>query len=150
MNSNSYEEQTRRLLSETKSELTNLHNQIAELQERAVILAKEVDAYETALQGYLRRAGKQTSIENDWAKLLDSAQTHKERIRLIAERKGGTVRASQVTDILYSKGFIKAKKRATAYSMVQVMLADMTKKGEFEKTGLGEYRLRDSQQSLIK
>ena len=148
-NNHTFEEQTRRLLSEAKSEQNAINEQITTLQNEAVLLAREVNAYETALQGYLRRIGKQTDIEIDWDKLLAEKGTHKDRIKLIAEQKGGTIRVTQVTDLLYVNGFIKAKKRATAYTMVQSMLADMVKNGEFEKLSPGEYRLVGVQQSLL-
>ena len=148
-NNHSWEEQTRRLLSEAKSEQNAINEQITTLQDKAVRLAGEVSAYEGALQGYLKRTGKQTDIEIDWGKLLAGEYTHKDRIKLIAEQKGGTIRVTQVTDILYANGFVKAKKRATAYTMVQSMLADMVEKGEFEKLSPGEYRLVGVQQSLL-
>lgn len=148
-NNHTYEEQTRRLLSEAKSEQNAINEQITTLQDKAVLLAREVNAYETALQGYLRRMGKQMDIEIDWYKLLANKDTHKDRIKLIAEQKGGTIRVTQVTDILYANGFIKAKKRETAYTMVQSMLANMVEKGEFEKLIPGEYRLVGVQQSLL-
>ncbi len=148
LNNYSYEEQTRRLLSEAQSELSALDEEIAKLQGKRVIVAREVGAYETALQGYLRRIRKQEVAEVDWSKLLGTVGTHKERVKLIAEHNGGKVRVSQATDILYSKGFIRAKKRATAYSMVQVMLVDMAEDGIFEKIGPGEYRLVGAQQRL--
>ncbi len=149
MNNHSYEDQTRRLLAETKSELTVIGNNIAELQQRWETLKREAEAYETALQGYLRRAGKQDVIETDWDKLLGgTSQTHKKRLITIAKRNGGRIRVTQATDILYSKGFIKSKKRANAYQIVSMLLVDMIDDGQFEKVAPGEYRLVGTQQSL--
>lgn len=145
LNNYSYEEQTRRLLSDAKSEQSVVQSEINKLQEKAVILAREVNAYETTLQGYLRRVGKQEIAEFDWEKLLNAAKTHKERLRVIAEHSGGIIRQSQATDILYGMGIIKAKKRSTAYAMVQGMLADMAEEGRFEKIAPGEYRLIGAQ-----
>lgn len=150
MNNHSYEDQTRRLLAETKSELTAIGNQMAELQQRWETLKKEAEAYETALQGYLRRAGKQEVIETDWDKLLGGkSQTHKKRLITIARRNGGRIRVTQATDILYSKGFIKSKRRANAYQIVSMLLADMTDDGQFKKVAPGEYRFVSSQRSLL-
>jgi hypothetical protein len=141
MNNHSYEDQTRRLLAETQSELRTIEAEIQALQEKAVTLAREVNAYEITLQGYLRRIGKQQIAGIDWVKLLSEAKTHKERLQLIAKHNDGTIRVSQATDILYTKKFTQTKKRATAYTMIQVMLADMADNGIFEKTGPGQYRL---------
>lgn len=147
MNNHSYEDQTRRLLTEAQSELNTLDEEIADLQNKRVGVAREVDAYETALQGYLRRIGKQEGAEN-WKSILAVYDIHRDRIEAIAKHSGGKIRVSQVTDILLSNGFIKAKKRSTAYSMIQGYLADMTYAGVFEKVAPGEYRLVGAQQSL--
>ena len=146
----SYEEQTRRLLAEAQSELKAEEGEMDMLRDRITILLKEVQAYETALQGYLRRIGKQEIIEPDWVNLLKSQETHKKRLKAIAEYKGGRIRVSEATDILYTKGFIHAKKRSTAYAMVQSYLADMAEDGEFQKIAPGEYELIGAQRSLLK
>ena len=152
INNHSYEEQTRRLLSEAKSELVTMEAQIKELQGKAVILAREVDAYQTALQGFLRRSGKQVSADVDWRQLLAGATTHKDRIKLIAEHSGGIIKASQATDILYSKGFINSKKRANAYQIVQTNLAKLVDERILERveSRKGEYSLIGAQQSLLR
>ncbi|MBM3156551.1 MAG: hypothetical protein FJ004_04615 [Chloroflexi bacterium] len=149
MSNHSYEEQTRRLLSDIKSELQLVDEEISKLIQKQTMLAKEVEAYQVALESYLRRSGKQVGTEFDWTKVLASAETHKERIKLIAEKQGGRIKVSQATDILYSKGFIKSKKRSTAYVMVQGMLAEMADSGIFEKVGQGEYKLIGAQQILL-
>ena len=148
--SNHYEEQTRRLLAEAQSELKAEEGEMDMLRDRITILIKEVQAYETALQGYLRRRGKDITTEPDWNELLKDSESHKERIKAIARHKGGTIKVSEVTDILYTKGFIHAQKRATAYAMVQSYLADMREAGDLQKIGPGEYELIGSQQSLLK
>ncbi len=149
--SNGYEEQTRRLLAETQSELRSVETQIDELRNKAGTLAKEVDAYETALQGYQRRTGKQTIIQTDWRKLLKNEKYHKDKLKAIAKQNGGNIRISEATDILYTNGFIKTKKRANAYIIIQSYLAEMAEKGgSFEKVAPGEYRLKDAQPSLLK
>ena len=148
INNHSYEEQTRRLLAETQSELTTIGSQLAELQQRWDTLKKEAEAYEAALQGFLIRIGKQASVEFDWSKFLSEAKTHKERLQLIAKHNDGKIRVNQATDILYTKKFTRTKKRATAYTMIQGMLTTMAEEGIFEKVGSGEYRLIGSQQSM--
>jgi hypothetical protein len=150
INNNSYEEQTRRLLGEAQSELRNLEEQIAELHEKREAVAGEVNAYETALHGYLKRTGRQIGVGVDWKKLLSPVETHKDRIKLIAAHYGGKVKVTQATDILFGNGFINTKKRANAYVIVQSTLADLTKKGIFKKFGPGEYGLIGAQQSLLK
>ena len=150
VNNHSYEEQTRRLLAEAQSELKAEEGEMDMLRDRITILVKEVQAYETALQGYLRRKGKDITTETDWNELLKDLESHKERIKAIARHKGGTIKVSEVTDILYTKGFIHAQKRATAYAMVQSYLADMREAGDFQKIAPGEYELIGAQQSLLK
>ena len=150
MNNHSWEEQTRRLLAEAQSELQAEEGEMDLLRDRIAILVKEIQAYETALQGYLRRKGKDIAIEPDWVDLLKSQETHKERLKAIAEYKGGRIRVSEATDILYTKGFIHAKKRSTAYAMMQSYLADMAEAGDFQKVAPGEYELIGAQRSLLK
>lgn len=145
VNNHSYEEQTRRLLAEAQSELKVAEGEMDILRDRISILFKEVEAYEIALKGYLRRQGKQEIIEPDWVSLLRNQETHKQRLEAIAKEKGGRIRVSEATDILYVKGFIHAKKRSTAYAMVQTYLADMAEQGIFQKLGPGEYELVGAQ-----
>jgi len=148
--SNHYEEQTRRLLAEAQSELRAAEGQMDIIRDKIAMLVKEIQAYETALQGYLRRRGKDITTETDWNELLNDLGSHKERIKAIAQHKGGTIKVSEVTDILYTKGFIHAQKRATAYSMIQSYLADMREAGDFQKIAPGEYRLIGAQQNLLR
>ena len=144
----SYEEQTRRLLAEALSELKAEEGEMDLIRDRIAFLVKEVQAYETALQGYLRRLGKQEIIEPDWVNLLKGQETHKQRLVGIAREKGGKIRVSEATDILYTKGFIHSKKRSTAYAMVQSYLADMAEQDIFQKLGPGEYELVGTQQKF--
>lgn len=146
--SDSYAEQTRRLLADTKSELSTIETQIDELVARRKILSAEAEAYEVALQGYLRRLGKEEIKEPDWVKLLAGQQTHKDKLKAITRNKGGRIKVREATDILYTKGFIHAKKRSTAYAMVQAYLADMAEDGEFQKIAPGEYELIGAQQKF--
>lgn len=143
-NNNSYEEQTRRLLSDAISELNTVESQIRELEGKRAKLKAESQAYELALEGYLRRTGRQLKKEPDWYKLLRD-QTNKDRLITLAENSGGRIKASEATDLLYSRHLIKAAKRVTAYSIVQGLLIAMAKQGRFEKVGPGEYRLVDTE-----
>ena len=150
---NGYAEQTRRLLADTQSELGIIEAQITELEERRETLQTEAAAYELVLQGALRRLGKQEIVEPDWVNLLKSQETHKKRLEAIAKEKGGRIRVNEATDILYTNDFIHAKKRSTAYAMVQSYLADMAEAGDFQKfqkLAPGEYELIGAQQSLIR
>jgi hypothetical protein len=144
----SYEEQTRRLLAETKSELTAIGNQMAELKQKWEALKKEAEAYEMVLQGYLRRTGREVDTATDWVQSLGGLSSHKERLIAIAKHEGGRVRVSHASDLLYTNGFIKSKKRANAYRIVQNILSSMADEGIFEKVNPGEYKLIGAQQSL--
>jgi len=148
MNNHTWEEQTRRLLSEAQSELIGLERQISDLQERQAKLAREVEAYEMALQGYLMRSGRQEVTEFNWKKILAHDNSHKARLITIAKHNGGRVNQSTATDILYGNKLIRARKRSTAYAMVQTYLADMVKQGIFQKLGPGEYELVGAQQKF--
>lgn len=140
LNNHSYEDQTRRRLAETQSELNTLEVEIGNLEEKRATLRVEVQAYQTILESCLRRRGKE-DIGPDWDKLL-ADKTHGERLVIIAQQTGAAITITQATDILYTKGFIKSKRRSNAYSMVQHLLADMAADGIFEKVAAGEYRLK--------
>lgn len=148
-NNGSWEEQTRRLLSDKLSELNKIKAQVEELQEKEARAKAEAQAYELVLEDYLKGAGRQFKIEPDWLKLLEN-QTHKQQLLTIAEHSGGRIRVSEATDLLYTKHFIKAAKRATAYIMIQRFLKEMREEGKFEKIAPGEYRLIDAQQNLLR
>jgi len=140
LNNHSYEEQTRRRLAEAQSELGALDVEIRKLEDGRTELKAEVEAYETILRAYRKRTGKE-EVGLDWDKLL-ADKTHRERLIVIAQRTGGTVKTTYATDLLYTKGFMKSKRRSNAYSIVQHLLADMTAEGKFERVSGGEYRLR--------
>ena len=148
MDNHSYKEQTERLLAETRDELNALEDRIDTLVDRRIQLAREAEAYTVALEGYLRRTGKHLDDETDWKHLLTELK-HKDKVVAIAQHKGGKIRVSDAVNILYGGGFIKAKKRSTAYTMVQVYLAEMKEEGKFTKIQLGEYQLVGAQQSLL-
>jgi predicted nuclease with TOPRIM domain len=144
-----WEEQTRRLLSEAQAELNSLEEQIFELHEKQAKLADEVDAYEMALKGYLTRTGRKEVAEHDWINILANDKYHKDRLVTIAKHNGGKITQSKATDILFGNKLIKAKKRATAYAMVQGYLSDMAEQGLFRKLGPGEYQLLGAQQKMM-
>jgi hypothetical protein len=148
MNNHTWEEQTRRLLDEARIEQAAVEMQISELQEKQISLAREVEAYETALMGYLMRTGREEVMEYDWKEILANDKHHKERLITIAKHNGGRIGQSKATDILYGNKLIRAKKRSTAYSMVQTYLADMVEQGIFQKLRPGEYELVGAQQKF--
>lgn len=146
--SDGYEEQTRRLLAETKSEFDAVQAQIRELTEKADKLLRDSQGLETTLDVYLRRTGKQVTTQTNWRELLHDVTTHKTRLEAIAKHKGGEIKISEAANILYTNGFIQTKKRANAYIIVQSNLADMEKTGIFKKIRAGEYKLIGAQQIL--
>ena len=148
-NNGSWEERTRRLLSDKLSELNKVKTLVQQLQEKEARIQAEVHAYELVLGDYLQGEGRQFKTEPDWPKLLEN-QTHKQRLLIIAEHSGGRMKVSEATDLLYTKHFIKAAKRATAYTMVQRFLKELREEGRFEKIAPGEYRLIGAQQNLLR
>ena len=50
-----WEDKTRRLLSEAISEQKAINEQITKLQDKAIILEKEINAYELSLHNYPQR-----------------------------------------------------------------------------------------------
>jgi len=148
-NSSSWEEQTRRLLSDKVSELNRIKTMVQELQEKEARIQAEAQAYELVLEDYLKGAGRQFKIEPNWLKLLEN-QTHKQQLLTIAEHSNGRIKTSEATDLLYTKHFIKAAKRTTAYIMVQRFLKELREEGKFEKIAPGEYRLIGAQQDLLR
>lgn len=146
-NTNSYEEQTARLLAETKAELEAAEASKKEVDDKIAILTREAHAYELALQGYRRRSGRETTNEPDWGKLLEGL-IHKEQLKVIAKHGGGKIAVSYAARLLYTKGFIKSRKPGNAYTIVQTLLSTMTEEGLFEKMAPGEFRLVGAQTIL--
>lgn len=147
MTSLSYEEQTRKLLAEAKAEQIEVTKQIEELQERREQLAYEVSGYEYALQGYLRRVGKQSSADTSWIDNLHG-KTHKDKILELARRNGGIIKIGQATDILFPAGLIKSKNRQNAYIVLQKIFYELEEKQLMEKIAPAEYRIIGSQPNL--
>lgn len=149
--STSFENQVRRLLSEANSELAKIAVEMQELENRRMVLKQDVQGYESTLKSYLRLAGRQASDQTDWDEPLRGCKTHTERLKVIARRNGGQIRATDAADILYGGGFLKKKSsnRKITYIMVQNMLARLTTKGVFEKVTPGTYKLVETRKEDV-
>ena len=138
-----FEEQLRKLVSETQDELNEVDTEIKALENRRLALAEELHSYETALRGYQRRIGGEKDEEQpaDWDEILKNTQTHKQRLLAIAEHSGGELKLSPTVDILYNGKYIKSKSRSNAYVQLYNIMMDMVDKGELEKIGRARYKL---------
>lgn len=141
VNNHMFEEQLRKLISETQDELNDIDEQMKSLAKRRFALAEELQSYEASLRGYLRRSGKEEERPPDWDRLLKKCRTHKERLLKIAKHSGSEFRLSSAVDILYNGKYIKSKSRANAYVQLYVIIMGMVDKGELEKIGRGRYKL---------
>lgn len=143
VSNNIFEEQLRKLISETQDELNAIDAQLKSLESRRFTLTKELQSYETSLRGYLRRSGKEQGEEQppDWDKLLKRCRNHKGRLLIIAKHSGSELRFNSAVDILYNGKFIKSKSRANAYVQLYGIVTDMVDKGILKKTERGIYRL---------
>lgn len=137
----SWEEQTRRFLSDAQSELKEVEEQIGVMQKRKTELTEEVNALSIALRSYLKRMGKQETSEVDLKEALERMENHRDRLLAIAERSDGLIRVGPASDVLYNLGFIKSKRRSNAYRIVQNMLSGMAEEGILEKVDRATYRL---------
>jgi len=148
-NDTRWEEYTRKLYDEARTELVENEKQIKSLQERAVELAREVTSYQYALEGYLKRVGKSDNLllQSQWLEHLKNLPSHRERIQAIVKRFGGVSKVKKVTDVLYPN-FIKSKSWHNAYSIVYGLFLEMTEDGIFKKVGPAEYQLLSGQPSL--
>lgn len=143
-NNHSLEEGLRKLQADALSELGKLERDKQKLDENITSLRAEAQAYETVLQGYLRRTGRKPIDESIWAKMRKD-KNHKERLIRLARHNGGLIKVNEASILFYTKGIIKSKKRSNAYQIVQGLLADMTDNGIFEKIAPGQYRLVGNQ-----
>jgi septation ring formation regulator EzrA len=143
VNNHSFEEQLRKLISETQDELNKKNEQLQSLEKDRLALTEELHSYEQTLHGYLRRIGKEEEGEKpiDWDRLLENCKTHKQRLIKIAEHSGGELRLNSATDILYNGKHIKSKSRANAYVQLYNIMMGMIDKGELEKIGRARYRI---------
>ena len=148
INNQAFEEQLLKLISDTKSELATKEEQKATIDREVVLLKNELQGYSVTLASYQKRSGTQGHNGIDWPKLMIGANTHKDEIIVVLKQSGGIARPNQITDILYSKGFIKSIKRANAYQIVQTNLAHLIDKGLVEKTETGDYKLIGAQPAL--
>jgi septal ring factor EnvC (AmiA/AmiB activator) len=150
MNNHIFEEQIRKLISETQDELHRIDEQLKALEKQRLDLAEELHSYEYSLRGYLRRSGKENVVEvsPDWDELLKNRKTHKQRLITIAQHSGGELRLSPAVDILYNGKYIKSKSRVNAYIQLYNVIMNMIDKGELEKTGRARYKLTQYGQLL--
>ena len=146
-----YEEQTQNLLREAKDDLDKLGVRMKEIEKEKELLQKEVQALEMCLSIYLRRTGREPSPTSDWFAILSGYKTHNERIKAIAEHKGGEISVSEVRDILFDSGLMKATKRNSAYIGVYNRIKELEEKGVFQKVSIGRggrYMLANTQKTL--
>lgn len=140
---NGFEEQLRKLVSETQDELNEINNQIKTLEEHKTALSEELRSYDFALHSYLKRAGKQTEAAkpSDWGEILQGLQTHKERLLAIARHNGGKLKLNLAVDILYNGNYIKSKTRHNAYVQLYQIVMGIIDKGELVKIEPGTFRI---------
>ena len=140
VNNHSLEEGLRKLQAEVLSELGKLESNKQELEESIVSLRTEAQAYETALQGYLKRTGKESISDRIWAQMRKD-KNHKERLIRLARHNGGMVKVNETANLLYTRRIVKSKRYQNVYQIVRGLLVDMTEDGIFEKAAPGRYRL---------
>jgi len=140
VNNHSLEEGLRKLQAEVLSELGKLESNKQELEESIVSLRTEAQAYETALQGYLKRTGKASISDRIWAQIRND-KNHKERLIRLARHNGGMIRVNETANLLYTRRIVKSKRYQNVYQIVRGLLVDMTEDGIFEKAAPGRYRL---------
>jgi hypothetical protein len=142
-NDRSYEEQTRKRLSEAKAQAQDLWKKIEEMQTQHNVLSRQITAYTTILEGY------GDNREEDWATLLKEL-SHKDKLISIAKHNGGQLGHAEATDIIFSNNLTSAKTRAIVYQMVKNTLDSLIKDGIFVKSEPGKYQLVESQTKLQK
>lgn len=139
----SFEDQLRKLISETQDELIEVDGRIKDLGNQRTSLAEELHSYEQSLRGYLKRIGQDEEgwQPPDWGKLLVECHTHKERLLKIAEHSRGELNLSPAVDILYTGKYVKAKSRHNAYIQIYSNVMDLVDRRELEKVSRGKYKL---------
>jgi predicted nuclease with TOPRIM domain len=145
-----FEEQLRKLISETQDELNKVETQLKSIESRRVGLAEELHSYEQTLRSYLKRVtgeAEETQPVN-WEDLLRNYHTHKQRLIKIAEQSNGELKLNLAVDILYNGKYIKSKSRSNAYVQLYNIMMDMIGKGELEKIGRARYKLTQRSQLL--
>ena len=144
----SWEEETRKYLSEAQAEKDVVDKKVEELQEKAVVLAREIDAYQIALEGHLRRTGRQSSIAQNLRNILATQKNHEERLIRIAEHNGGVIKVGSATDLLFNLRLVKSQSRQHAYRIVYGLLLGMVEDGQFVKIAPATFRLKGRQTSF--
>jgi septal ring factor EnvC (AmiA/AmiB activator) len=143
VSNHTFEEQLRKLISETQDELNGVHAQLQSLEERRLALAEELKSYEASLRGYLKRIGKEQKEEQppDWNRLFKKCRSHKDRLLAIAKHSGRELKFNSAVDILYNGEFIKSKSRANAYTQLYAIVTDMVDNKILERAERGIYRI---------
>ena len=139
-NNHSFEEQVRRSLAGIQSELLSREAQRDTLNDEIEKLRSTKQAYELVLQRESKLAGKEHTLGVDWHNTL-KGKKREHQLMEIAKRKDGRLKVSEVTDILFTTGLIKSKKRQNAYAVIYGNLLGMVNKGLIEKTDAGEFRI---------
>jgi len=148
MTNHSWEEETRKYLSQVQSELDSVDKQIEELQQKKETLTHEVDAYQIALQSRLRRTGKEVLGTDQLRHILSEQPNHLERLKRIAERNNGVLKVGSAADIMFNLRLIKSQTRQHAYRIVYRILLDMVEQGQFVKIAPATFRMEGSQSTL--
>ncbi|MBA7478867.1 hypothetical protein ES707_14295 [subsurface metagenome] len=143
VSNHTFEEQLRKLISETQDEFNDANAQIKSWVSRRGVLMEELQSYEASLRGYLKRSGKEQKEEKppDWDRLLRRGRTHKDKLKIIAKRSGGELKFNSAVDILYNGKFIKSKSRANAYTQLYGIVTAMVDSGILERAERGIYKL---------
>ncbi len=114
MINHSWEEETRKYLTEIQTELSAVDKQLEEVKAKRDSLAHEASAYELALQSHLKRTGRQEVMRPNIRELLFNQKNHEERLKRIAEQNNGLIKVSLAADILYNYQLLKSKARMNA------------------------------------
>ena len=143
-----WEEETRRYLADIQTELVEVDKRLEVLQAKRDALAREAEAFDTALTAHLRRTGRERVIQPDMRGFLTNQPNHKARIRRIAEHNDGLLKVGEAASALYAYRLIKTKSKMNAYRIVYALALQMVDEEVFEKTGRGEFRLLGTQPAL--
>lgn len=148
MVNHSWEEETRKYLTEIQTELVDVNKRLEELLAKRDNLTHEAEAFSTALAVHLRKTGRKEVLQQDIRELLANQPNHKERIKRIAEQNNGVLKIGSAADLLYNYQLMKSKSRMQAYRTVYGLIVGMAEEGIFEKSRPGEFRLVNTQPKL--
>ncbi len=146
--SHDWEQETRQYLTAIQTELVDIDRRLEELQARRDTLAREAEAFDTALGAHLRITGRQRTMRPRMRDMLANQPNHKARIRLIAEHSDGVLKVGEAASLLYTHRIMKAKSKMNAYRIVYALALQMVDEGTLEKTNPGVFRLLDTQSAL--